>query len=201
MSRDFLLECEDGDHVDYICPVFAEYTGDIEEVTTRDESGREVHVGDRETHALIYTDGCIAVTVYEHCYAMWSLKSGCLSAGSLWKKGEWSLSEASLKDIKKRAPETTRITRDIIRARGGPPRSFAPWSLDQVASLNAYQAAGYVHPFTSLDGRDLIATEKGWSLDGDPTKIVQDWAHVFMTNWNWKNLAFDDQPLQKSKKT
>jgi len=67
--------------------------------------------------------------------------------------------------------------------------THAPWSEDQVASLNAYQAARTMHPFTgsTADGKkvDLIATSAGWIAEhGGP--IVQDWAHGWMANWGWK---------------
>lgn len=65
------------------------------------------------------------------------------------------------------------------------------WTDDQVASLNAYQAAGVMHPFTyeDADGEvDLIATPEGWraKLDGP---VVQEWAHGFMLDWSWKEMS------------
>lgn len=65
----------------------------------------------------------------------------------------------------------------------------APWTEDQVASLNAYQASGRGHPFTGtrrLDGTEtiLIATTAGWVANpGGP--VVQTWAHDFMVDWSW----------------
>lgn len=67
-------------------------------------------------------------------------------------------------------------------------RSDAPWTNDEVASLNGYQQAGYMHPFTYGDGDeqvDLIATNEGWVAKKGGT-VVQTWAHKFMTNWSWK---------------
>lgn len=69
----------------------------------------------------------------------------------------------------------------------------APWTEDQVASLNAYQTAGYVHPFTYGDGQDkvdLIATSAGWVAKSGG-KVVQTWAHEFMTNWAWRVPEFE----------
>lgn len=65
-------------------------------------------------------------------------------------------------------------------------RSLAPWTADEINSLNAYQGCGYQHPFTSA-GMILVATRDGWVLPLD-TKgaIVQTWAHKFMTDWSWK---------------
>lgn len=68
------------------------------------------------------------------------------------------------------------------------PQVKAPWTDSQVRSLNAYQQAGYVHPFTYdlPDGTkvDLVATPAGWvARPGGP--VVQDWAHSFMCDWSW----------------
>ena len=64
-------------------------------------------------------------------------------------------------------------------------RSVPPWDAEQVRSLNAYQAAGVMHPFTSMSGTDLIATTDGWiERDGGP--VVQTWAHAWMADWSWK---------------
>jgi hypothetical protein len=72
-------------------------------------------------------------------------------------------------------------------------RIDAPWTEDQVKSLNAYQNAGYVHPFTDGDGEekvDLTATPEGWVRKvGGP--VVQTWAHEFMTDWSWRNPMFE----------
>lgn len=60
-----------------------------------------------------------------------------------------------------------------------------PWSDDQVASLNAYQASDFVHPFTGQQGATLRATAAGWvEHDGGP--VVQKWAHQFMADWSWR---------------
>jgi len=69
-------------------------------------------------------------------------------------------------------------------------RAEAPWNDEQVASLNAYQAADFVHPFTSPQGASLRATAAGWvEHDGGP--VVQKWAHSFMADWSWRDLAPD----------
>ena len=68
----------------------------------------------------------------------------------------------------------------------------APWTDDQVASLNGWQACGYVHPFTGERGPNgeetlLIATSAGWvEREGGP--VVQTWAHNFMADWSWKAM-------------
>lgn len=66
----------------------------------------------------------------------------------------------------------------------------APWTADQVSSLNGYQASRVMHPFTGARGPGgeetiLIATPDGWvEREGGP--IVQTWAHGFMADWSWK---------------
>lgn len=62
----------------------------------------------------------------------------------------------------------------------------APWTKEQVDALNRYQADGRLHPFTcpgdnpecELNGRDLVATEHGWTCRCG--KYTQNWAHKFM---------------------
>lgn len=77
---------------------------------------------------------------------------------------------------------------------GAPEQAITPWTEDQVASLNAYQASGAGHPFTGERGPNgeetvLIATSEGWiERLGGP--VVQAWAHAFMANWEWKKSAF-----------
>ena len=66
---------------------------------------------------------------------------------------------------------------------------------DEVKSLNEYQQARVMHPFTCasgnrcdekhLDGEGiLVATEDGWICSYCDYK--QDWAHGFMKDWSWK---------------
>lgn len=65
--------------------------------------------------------------------------------------------------------------------------SLAPWSNDQVLSLNGYQECSRYHPFTYGDGDekvDLIATNAGWvAYPAGP--VVQAWAHRWMADWSW----------------
>lgn len=101
-----MLEHAHGDHPDYKFPVVAEYMGkDPDKFKTRDEQTNElIHDGGTETHALIYTDGSIALTMYECCYTVWSLRDGAVLAEHLWyKKGEWKLNELSLTQIREHA--------------------------------------------------------------------------------------------------
>ena len=65
----------------------------------------------------------------------------------------------------------------------------APFNQDQVASLNAFQQSGAFHPFTCAKGsHTLVATPEGWTCPQDD--YTQDWAHDFMSDWSWKELAF-----------
>jgi hypothetical protein len=55
-----------------------------------------------------------------------------------------------------------------------PELSYAPWTAEQTAFLNAFQICGYYHPYTSEQGANLIATEEGWVEElGGP--VVQNW--------------------------
>ena len=61
----------------------------------------------------------------------------------------------------------------------------APWTAEQVASLNGWQSDEYVHPFTGPFGKILIATRDGWvEEEGGP--VVQTWAHDFMVDGAWR---------------
>jgi hypothetical protein len=116
IRRDYLMtECEHGDHNDYIMPVDAEYVGPepekhfaswhghgCEEPGHHDATPEEVEQQRIETHALIYTDGAVALTMHECNYALWSLKDGLVKAGNYWKKGDWRLTEKSVSQIKGR---------------------------------------------------------------------------------------------------
>ena len=62
----------------------------------------------------------------------------------------------------------------------------APWSQDQVDSLNAYQESSAFHPFTcgACDDREgLTATTEGWRCKS--CDYTQNWTHSFMADWSW----------------
>lgn len=71
-------------------------------------------------------------------------------------------------------------------------RSEAPWTPEEVESLNHFQECGFFHEFTGHredDGSQvtLIATPNGWvEKEGGP--IVQTWAHKFMTDGSWRTM-------------
>jgi hypothetical protein len=75
----------------------------------------------------------------------------------------------------------------------------APWSDEQVTSLNAYQNCNECHPFTGTrkpngDETPLIATPAGW-IEEENGPVVQDWAHSWMTNWEWRTMT---KPIKRS---
>lgn len=61
--------------------------------------------------------------------------------------------------------------------------SHAPWTDEEVACLEKWQACDAVHPFTSLEGEILIPTRKGWVCTPDGP-VIQDWAHTFMVTFS-----------------
>lgn len=70
----------------------------------------------------------------------------------------------------------------------------APWTAEQVASLNDYQASGVMHPFTGRndlapDREDdvLVATPDGWISTLDP-EYRQTWAWRWMADRGWESL-------------
>ena len=67
----------------------------------------------------------------------------------------------------------------------------APWTEDQVESLNQYQESGVMHPFTCGHGsHDLHATKEGWVCticEKEGRTYTQNWCHTFMADWSWKN--------------
>lgn len=85
-------------------------------------------------------------------------------------------------------------------------RSYPPWTLEQVQSLGAYQAAGAMHPFTCPyrgdgghgwshlpeqskgDLGELVPTLGGWYCpDCDYT---QEWAWEWMVDGTWKSFRW-----------
>ena len=64
----------------------------------------------------------------------------------------------------------------------------APFTPEQVKSLNAYQVSGVGHPFTcEHDGRVLRATEDCWVCDYCGRR--QYWAHSFMSDGSWRKSS------------
>ena len=59
----------------------------------------------------------------------------------------------------------------------------APWSQEQVDTLNYFQNSGVWHPYTSENGQQLIATRDGW-IEESGGAVVQTWAHASLFNRN-----------------
>jgi len=64
----------------------------------------------------------------------------------------------------------------------------APWTREQVYSLNEYQKSGMFHEYTAEDGTVLIATEAGWVKEHGGA-VVQDWAGDVHANGGWKKIS------------
>jgi hypothetical protein len=77
-----------------------------------------------------------------------------------------------------------------MRARRSDEHVSVPWTAHQVASLNAYQQSGGMHPFTGTRRADnsetvLIATPEGW-VEAPEGPVVQTWAYSWMADWSWR---------------
>lgn len=75
-----------------------------------------------------------------------------------------------------------------------PNLSHAPWTEDEVHSLNGWQLDGKAHPYTCRCSKSLIATKEGWRCLDCPD-YRQDWALKWLTNWEWKKV-FDCFPAE-----
>lgn len=119
-----MLEHEHGDIEGYIFPINVEYIGQktedryqcvngLGEISIMDDDWQ--YCIDHETHALIYANPGVAVTMYECCYTMWSLVSsprfkggkriedepaGLCMGSHLLEIGKWKISDESLEKIK-----------------------------------------------------------------------------------------------------
>lgn len=74
--------------------------------------------------------------------------------------------------------------------------SVAPWTSDEVASLNGYQISGVFHDFT-CDGADcrarLVATADGWTCPR--CEYRQSWAHSWMADGAWRKAVMSAKEL------
>lgn len=87
-ANGLLTECEHGDHDDYIFPVEVDGDDHPEDLAALGVSQYP------QRHALIYTDGTVALTLYECCYTMWLVHNGEGIGGRYQPKHE-RLSEQS----------------------------------------------------------------------------------------------------------
>lgn len=99
-----LLECEHGDHEDYVMPVMVEYIGKIDDHNREDFvvcTGRscvddeEVRRMYGERHAVIYCDGNVILTLNECSYSIWHASDG-RSLGGFNEKKMWRIEPESL---------------------------------------------------------------------------------------------------------
>lgn len=78
-------------------------------------------------------------------------------------------------------------------------KSYAPWTLEQVQSLSAYQQAGFMHPFTCPDRGDgdhrwdlycdigvLVPKLAGWYCND--CEYEQTWAWQWMADGSWRTF-------------
>lgn len=66
----------------------------------------------------------------------------------------------------------------------------APFTEEQVLSLNGFQASGVMHPFTCGEcPRVLVAIEFGWVCPRTECGYRQDWAHSFMADGSWRKAV------------
>lgn len=63
----------------------------------------------------------------------------------------------------------------------------APFTDDEVHSLNEFQKCGFLHPFTCECGEEMVADNAGWLCE-KCNDHVQDWAVRMMTDMSWKQL-------------
>jgi hypothetical protein len=74
-------------------------------------------------------------------------------------------------------------------------KARAPFTPEQVESLNAYQRSGDWHPFTcGRCGAALAADTHGWLCPTPACLYQQDWAHPFMADWSWRRVPVGGPP-------
>jgi hypothetical protein len=65
----------------------------------------------------------------------------------------------------------------------------APFTDEQVKSLNDYQSSGVFHDFTCGNcGNALHASNDGWHCSTPGCDYAQDWAHSWMADDNWRKM-------------
>lgn len=84
---------------------------------------------------------------------------------------------------------------------------FAPWEDDEVKSINGYQLAGIMHPFTCINrGRDDHMDTEGIMLAEEEAMycpfcaFLQTWVHDFMADWSWQKKFFNLKALRSGAK-
>ena len=84
-----MLEDPHADHPSYMFPVGVEYIGPVINLPEWD------HSYEQQTHALIFKDEYVALTIYEYRYYLWYLNDGKSKS-----EPEWKLTQESLNKIK-----------------------------------------------------------------------------------------------------
>ena len=104
-ANGLLLECEHGDHPDYVIPVEVEY---IAPVTNVDRENYKAIFGvypiadkdaldiNREIHAVIYCDDNVILTLNECSYSIWAASDG-ISLGGFNERKKWRIVPESLR--------------------------------------------------------------------------------------------------------
>lgn len=72
-------------------------------------------------------------------------------------------------------------------------RITAPWTDEQVESLNEFQVSGVMHPFTCNRHpaeRILMALPEGWECPS--CDYTQTWAHRWMVDGSWEFVLVDN---------
>lgn len=109
-AHGFMSEMEHGDHMDYKFPITVEYVGPDMQSPYPD-----MEYGDN-SHAVIYSDGCIILTMYEHCYCLWALRDGHFVGGFGYNK-HWRVKEESLVKVREAGlfmSETSTMAENLI---------------------------------------------------------------------------------------
>jgi hypothetical protein len=160
-----MLEDEHATHRHYKFPVEARFHLTPQELFDEGESFWVDGNGDKtkmsvedleydcvQTHALIYKDGGVAVTLYECCYAMWHLYDGKVAGGSLWEKGHWVLTPESRAKIKEYTVTDNIVKRVVNRVRAAQETNETPtW----VKGLQALDLQGRDELYTDLITQEI----------------------------------------------
>lgn len=100
-----MYEMEHGDHKNYKFPVEIEWIGEGDADCLIDANGSVVaqdnSMFNHQYHALIYTDGFVALTIYECSFAIWSARDGYCLGSQYHKNKEWQLTKESIEKIRK----------------------------------------------------------------------------------------------------
>lgn len=150
-SDGMMFECENGDHPMYLFPVDVdgqEYPSDVAEGFSEYP----------QLHALVYTDGNIALTLYEANYALWHVHDG-IPLGGRYQRDHERLSDASLEKIRALA---ARRSDDVRAALVRAALARAAALLDNVAAAERSLAEA-----EELDGDETHATmrrQNAWAF-------------------------------------